>query len=338
MTLFGLQWASPEALFLLPLLILPWVTRTQEKTVVWSNFIPEDRVSEFIGLARKLLASLVLLSLLLSLAGPYVPEKTIERIGEGAEVVVLVDRSRSMDDAFAIKGQLLMASVGKSDSKRRVAIKYLLEFVEKRPDDRFGFVLFSDKALGLLPLTYNKDTIQATINASALGKGLSETNIANALIKAAEMYEGQSYRGSRIVLLVSDGGQEFNDKEKSIIAELYKRENLTLYWLYMRSITGMTLDVKEGDNQLWTGTPERKLHAFFKSLAIPYYPFEIESMKTFSQAIDEIDQQQYQPLMVEETIPRESKTTLFFVVAMIAIFILMLAQFYTAWGVKKSHE
>lgn len=338
MTLFGLQWASPAMLFLLPLIVLPWIAHNQEKTVVWSQFVPDDPVSKVIGFARKLLVSIALACLILSLTGPYVPEKKIERIGEGAEVVVLVDRSRSMDNAFAIKGQLLMASVGKSDSKRRVATKYLLEFVDKRPDDRFGFVLFSEKALDLLPLTYNKDTIRATVNASASGKGLSETNIANALIKAAEMYNGQTYRGSRIVLLVSDGGQEFNDEVKSEIAELYKRKDLTLYWLYMRSITGMTLDGKEGDNLLWTETPERKLHAFFKSLKIPYYPFEIESMKTFSQAIDTIDQQQYQPLIVEETIPREKKTAHFFVVAMIVMFILMLAQFYTAWGAKKAHE
>ncbi|MFT7414691.1 MAG: mxaC protein [Methylophagaceae bacterium] len=182
MTLFGLQWASPLALYLLPLVVLPWFTRSQEKTIVWSKFVPVDPLSNVIGLAFKTLTSLVLACLILSLAGPYLPEKKVDRIGEGAEVVVLVDRSRSMDNAFAIKGQLLMVSVGKSDSKRRVAKKYLQEFIDKRPDDRFGFVLFSDKALDLLPLTYNKQTIRATVDASAIGKGLSETNIAMALV------------------------------------------------------------------------------------------------------------------------------------------------------------
>jgi mxaC protein len=338
MTLFGLQWASPLALYLLPLLVLPWFTRTQDKTIVWSKFVPVDPLSNIIGFAFKALASIVLACLILSLAGPYLPEKKVDRIGEGAEVVVLVDRSRSMDDAFAIKGQLLMASVGKSDSKRRVAKKYLQEFIDKRPDDRFGFVLFSDKALDLLPLTYNKETIRATVDASALGKGLSETNIAKALIKAAEMYEGQTYRGSRIVVLVSDGGQEFSEEAKQKIAALYKQQNLTLYWLYMRSVTGMTLDAKPGDNERWTTTPERKLHTFFKSIGIPYLPFEIGSMKSFSEAIDTIDEQQYQTLIVEETLPKEEKSRVFLVVALLAMFLLMLAQMYTAWGVRKAHQ
>ena len=338
MALLELQWSSPLALLLLPLIVLPWITRSQEKTVVWSYFVPVDPLSDVIGAVLKFLASVVIVCLICALAEPYIPEQIVERVGEGSEVVIVVDRSRSMDDAFAIKGQLLMASVGKSDSKRRVAKKYLLEFVDKRPDDRFGFVLFSDKAVDLLPLTYNKEAIRATINANALGKGLSETNISNALITAAEMYKDQTYRGSRIVLLVSDGGQEFSDEAKQIIADLYKNENIALYWLYMRSVTGMTLDEAKGDNRRWTETPERKLHTFFKSMDIPYRAFEIETVKTFSEAMDEIDKQQYQTLIVEETIPREGQANYFLFIALMVMIILMLARFYTAWGVKKAYN
>ncbi|MFT7414582.1 MAG: mxaC protein, partial [Methylophagaceae bacterium] len=190
----------------------------------------------------------------------------------------------------------------------------------------------------LLPLTYNKQTIRATVDASAIGKGLSETNIAKALIKAAEMYEGESYRGSRIVVLVSDGGQEFSEEAKQKIAALYKQQNLTLYWLYMRSVTGMTLDAKPGDNERWTTTPERKLHTFFKSIGMPYLPFEIGSMKSFSEAIDTIDKQQYQTLIVEETLPKEEKAKVFLAMALVLMFLLLLAQVYTAWGVRKAHE
>ncbi|MFW5447321.1 MAG: vWA domain-containing protein [Methylophagaceae bacterium] len=334
----NLQWASPLMLFLLPLIVLPWFTRSQQKTVVWSNFVPVDPLSNVIGTILKLLASLVMACLILALAKPYLPEQKIERVGEGSEVVVLVDRSRSMDDAFAIKGQLLMASVGKSDSKRRVAKKYLLEFVDKRPDDRFGFVLFSDKAVDILPLTYNKEAIRATINANALGKGLSETNISRALIRAAEMYKDQTYRGSRIVLLVSDGGRLMSDEAKLKITEIYQRENVSLYWLYMRSVTGMTLDEAEGDNRRWTKTPERKLHKFFKSIGVPYRAFEIESVKTFSEAMDAIDKQQYQTLIVEETLPRQDMTKPFYLVALITLLLLTFARFYTAWGVRKAYE
>ncbi|MDC9725755.1 MAG: VWA domain-containing protein [Gammaproteobacteria bacterium] len=339
MTFFGLQWALPTVLLLLPLALLPWFTHNQDKTVAWSHFVPADPISNVIGLSLKILASLVVASLIFTLAGPHVPEKKVERVGKGAEVVILVDRSRSMDDPFSTRGKALAVNrtVGKGDSKRRIAKKYLLEFVDKRPDNRFGFVLFSDKALDLLPLTYNKKSVVATINASALGKGLSETNIAKAMIKAAEMYSKEDYHGSRTVLLVSDGGQEFSEEDKQKITELYKVENLRLYWIYMRSTTGLSIE-EESEDDSWKNTPEKKLHKFFKELAIPYRVFEIESVKSFSEAIDTIDEQQDQTLIVEEIVPRENKTEPFFWLALITMLALVFAQFYTAWGVRKAHD
>jgi len=339
MSLLGLQWTSPMMLILLPLLLLPWFTHNQDKTVAWTSFVPVDSLSNVIGMGLKLLASAVIASLVITLAGPYMPEQKVERVGSGAEVVILVDRSRSMDDPFSTRGKALAVNrtVGKGDSKRRIAKKYLMEFVNKRPDDRFGFVLFSDKSLDLLPLSYNKESIRQTINASALGKGLSETNIAKAMITAAEMYSQEDYRGSRTVLLVSDGGQEFSEENKQKIAEMYKRENLTLYWVYMRSTTGLSLQ-EEGEGDSWKNTPEKRLHSFFKGLGVPYKVFEIESVKSFSEAIDTIDKQESQTLIVDEIIPREIKTAPFFILAMITMMLLVFAQFYTAWGVRKAYE
>lgn len=336
--LVELHWLHPNLLWLLPLSVVPWLTHNQDKTVAWVDFVPVDPVSKFIGITLKLLASIAILSLILALSGPYLPEKKVERVAEGAEIVLLFDRSRSMDDAFAVKGQPSMRTVAKDDSKRRIAKDFLIEFVKKRPDDRFGFVLFSSKAFDLLPLTYSKEAILATINASALGKGLSETNMAKALLKAANMFQGQRYRGSRIVMLVSDGGQELDDEQRKKIKALYQELNITIYWIYMRSMQGMTLDESDDDNLLWLDTPERKLHTFFKSIDTPYRAFEVESVKTFSEALDEIDRQQYQTLIVEETLPREPKERPLYWIALMAILLLVLAQCYTVWGVRKAHE
>ena len=245
-----------------------------------------------------------------------------------------------MDDPFSSRDNAVAASrsVGKKNSKRRTANKYLLEFVNKRPDDRFGFILFSNKALGLLPLTYNKDSMRAAINASSLGKGLSETNIAKALIKAAEMYSKETYRGSRTVLLVSDGGQEMTAEDKLTITALYQKEKLSLYWIYMGEITGLALN-KEVNQDAWAADrPEKKLHAFFESLRIPYRVFETDSVASFSATMDTIDQQQTQTLIVEELRPQQSKTAPFLWTALIAILLLLMAQLYTAWGFRKAHR
>lgn len=341
MSFGGLYWSLPWLLLLLPLVLLPWWRHKQEHVVAWSRFVPVDPLSRIIGLLFKILASIAIAGLVFAFAGPYLPEKEVERIGEGAEIVLLLDRSRSMDDPFA--GSVETVQVGlvtpaTDKSKRRMAGRFLNEFIQRRPDDRFGFVLFSSEAFDLLPLTYSKEAILATVNASMLGKGLSDTNITKALVKAAKLFEGETYRGARIVLLVSDGGSsELDLATQERIINLYKKQSLTIYWIYLRSRKGMTLDVHAGDSPLWVDLPERHLHAFFKSSKLPYRAFEADTLEDFSKALDDINEQQYQTLVVTEITSKEDKRQPFFVLALLALFALLLSQLYTVWGVRQAH-
>jgi len=335
MPIFELQWAYSSVLYLLPLAILPWISKGTEKTIVWSPFIPVDPLSDLIGVLLKSIASILITFLILVLAKPYYPEQTVQRFGSGAEIVILVDRSRSMDDPLISSKKAVGASrtVGKENSKRRVANKYLLEFINKRPDDRFGFILFSNKALELLSFTNNHDSVRAVVKASSLGKGLSETNIAQALIKAADMYSNEDYHGSRAVLLISDGGQELSTNEKALIRELFQREKITLYWLYVGAIEGLTANKTVKDLPM---TPDKKLHDFFETLSTPYIGFDIQSIKTFSDTLETINKQQKEALIVDEIIPRKPMETPFLWVAFIASLILLLTNVITVWGVRKA--
>jgi mxaC protein len=87
MTFFNWQLTHPMILLLLPLMLLPWFSRTQVKTIAYANFMPIDPLSNFIGLILKSLASVIFICLITSLAGPYIPEKVIQRLGSGAEVL-----------------------------------------------------------------------------------------------------------------------------------------------------------------------------------------------------------------------------------------------------------
>mgnify|MGYP000026498357 CR=1 FL=1 len=338
MNLFGLEWIYPGFLLMLPLSLLPWLNHNLDKTVAWVELIPVDPWSRFFSIALKLLATLLIAALLMALASPSMPEQKIERIVEGAEIVLLLDRSRSMDNPFAVNDEAGSITVGGPGSKRRVARDYLVEFIKKRPDDRYGFVLFSDKAVNLLPLTHDKEAILATIDANALGKGLSETNIADALRRSATMFEGQAYRGSRIVLLVSDGGELLTDEDKQHISRLYQEMNLTLYWIYLKSNLAISLETLQDNNPLWVDMPERKLHSFFKTLDVPYRVFEAGSLEAFAKALAEIDEQHHQSLIVEEILPHEPKVDLLLWLAFMSLLLLTASHIYSYWGVKKAHQ
>lgn len=332
-----LSWNMPWLLLLLPLALLPWVCHNTDKTVAWQAMLPHDRLSRWFTIGLKLLSSLVIASLLSALAGPYIPEQIVERSRQGAECVILLDRSRSMDDIFnrPPRNTLPIQSFSKL-SKREVSGDYLSEFVKRRPNDRFGYILFSTQATEILPLTYNREAVLATIQAGVLGKGLSKTDIFRALGKAATLFEHEPYRGSRNILLISDGGVILDSAEKQHLQQLFTDMRMNLYWIYLRSNRGMTLEPGEDDNLLWMERPERKLHNFFKTMSTPYQAFEAGSLEEFAAAIDEIDRQQYQPLIVAERLPKQSLVDVFLWLALLALLPLAAARGYTFWGVSQA--
>lgn len=333
------DWSAPLWLWLLPVILLPWLSRNTEKRIVWSALVPVDPVSTTLTLLIKGLGSLTLAALILALAGPYTPEKVIERQGRGAEFIIMLDRSRSMDEAFARQPlNTLPAERKPQRRKREIAGEYLFEFIDNRPDDRFAYLMFSNQATKLLPLTYNKTTVKAVVQAGRLGRGLSKTNIVDALTLAAEMYEGEPYRGSRNVLLISDGAETLTAEEEQFLNDLYRQMQLNIYWIYLKSNRGMSLEPGDDEPLMWQGLPERKLHESFSRMSVPYTALEAGTLEEFTAAVNAIDREQYAPLIVEQRLPRQPHQDLFLIIALIASGLLFVSYLYTWSGVRQAYR
>ena len=97
-----LDFEAPWALLLLPLAILPLLRRRRDSiTFPWLVWLPVDRMGRIVHVALALLAVVALVSLVLALAQPGRPETFVQRMGKGAEILVLLDRSRSMERPHA---------------------------------------------------------------------------------------------------------------------------------------------------------------------------------------------------------------------------------------------
>lgn len=336
MSLLSLSFESPMVLLLSPLAILPWLVINTEKVVPWDRFIPHDPLSSIIDRTLKTLASIVILGLVLALSGPYVPEYAKERLAQGAEFVILLDRSRSMDEPFAVEDSAQKVNRDLSKSKRSAAIKHLKAFVKHRPDERWGFVMFSNKVMPLLPLTENKDAVLATIKANGLGKGMSETNLAQSMHQAADYFEGEKYRGSRVVLLVSDGGEKFSETEQNRISRIFQDNRLSLYWIYLKSIDAFSLEKKDNEPDSWDQLPERKLHRFFSTMQVPYEVFEAGNDAEVTDAFTAINQAQSDSIIVNEIQPKQSKAPVFLSVALIALLPLVTVRLYSMRAIDQS--
>ena len=89
--------------------------------------VPPDLASTLLEPTVRVAAGLALLALTLALSEPYREARAVPRIGQGAQMVLLLDRSRSMDQPFAGQpGVHALAGRG-YESKGQVARRLLSE-------------------------------------------------------------------------------------------------------------------------------------------------------------------------------------------------------------------
>ena len=333
---------QPAWLWLLPLALLPLFAHVHGALPnAWVALLPRDRASQALQWLLRAAAVLAIAAAIVGIAGPYRPEFEVERVGRGAEIVLLLDRSRSMDQSFgggrnaAIRGtgpealdyySRLRAAEGR-ETKGVVARRVLSEFAAKRPDDRFGMIVFSTLPLRLLEFTQKSEVIQAAISAGNIGRGLSETNIALALEAALGDFEDRPYTGSRIVMLVSDGGDRLDPGARERIARLAHKTRAAIYWIYIRSARspGLLPDQAEPPANADT-VPEYFLHRYFLSLGVPYRAYEAGTPEALQQAVDDVNRLENLPITYQDTIPRRDLSGWGYAVALGGVLLLLGAN------------
>lgn len=323
-----LGFAFPWVLVLLVLAAVPLLRQpAQPRAFTWLGLLPQDRWSDIVGLLLRALQALAIACVVIALAQPYRLDEPAQRVGRGAEIVVLLDRSRSMDQPYQFKtepGQLVNRLRG-GEPKAAVARRLLAQFARSRPEDRFALVGFSTQAIPILELTRKPELIAAALAASDLKPALGDTDIARGLLGAIRVFDNQPYRGSRVILLASDGGGHIDEEMQREIALRLKQARITLYWLYIRSFGAPSLTSEASGIVADTAdvVAEQSLHRFFTSMGSPYRAFQADSPTALQEAIDEVGRMENAPLEYAEVRPRREFEPLFFGGALVAVVLLL---------------
>lgn len=311
----------PFCLLLLPFAVLPWFKRGQDALAYSSiSMIPDDPVSLWIDRGIRLISCLSVLTLVIGMSSPFSREQEVERIGTGAHVVLLLDRSSSMNENFT--GRYLGAK--SSESKSAMAKKLLLEFVGRRPHDLFGMVAFAAAPIYVLGLTEDREAIRAAISAAG-GRGHGITHIAPGLSMALDFFRNRPREGSRIVLLVSDGAARIDAETQDRLTQSFRESGATLYWIYLRNPTSASLQEKP-QNPNESTTPEFFLNRFFESLDVPYRAFEADNPDSMEKAIQEVERLENLPLKYREKIPRHDLTLPFLILSLFLLTALLVTR------------
>ena len=333
-----MDFAHPWALLLLPLALLP-IAPARRDTLVFSHLdsLPRDRIGELLGAAWRALCVLGVLSVVTGLAGPGLPETQVQRTGHGAEIVVLMDRSRSMDERMLPTDwrtidplNLRYQAQSRGEPKGRMARELLSKFVASRPDDRFALMFFSTNPIDVVSFTQHDEVVQAAIAAGNVGRGLADTDVGRALAAAIGEFDQRAYTGSRIVMLVSDGGAHLDEQTQRRLVAAVRRNRVSLTWIYLRSVNSPRLDTP-GDTD--AAVPEIALHRFFQTLPGGYRAYEAEDPEELARAVADVGRQQAFPLDYLEEVPRRDLSRLALAVgaACCALMVALRARMITGW-------
>jgi len=165
--------------------------------------------------------------LIAALARPQRVEDKREVHSQGYDIILCIDLSGSMlSEDYERDGERI---------NRLQAIKPVIQaFVEKRPADRIGIVLFSGRAYTLAPLTFDHDWLSNQLqrlrigmieDGTAIGDGLG---IALTRLEQAKRESGGKRQGAFIVLL-TDGANNRGSLTPMQAADLAKSRGIPLY-------------------------------------------------------------------------------------------------------------
>ncbi len=324
----------PAALWLLPLALLPLLRQRRDTLPLASTaWLPEDRAGRLLSITWRGLAVLAILGIVLALAKPGRSEESIERVGRGAEVSILLDRSSSMDATIRLGAPVPGQEQPPTQSKSEVVRGALIDLLDRRPDNRYALTLFNSAAMRVAPFTDDVAIVRAGLLATAVGRGPADTNMGLALLAAIDAFDDRDYSGSRVILLVSDGGARLSAPVQRRISLGLERNRITLFFIYMQSgpnspnLTTVGVDAD-------TGVEEIALHRFFEGLGVDYHVYQADDAESMAASIEQIDRRQNLPLSYRERVPRVDYTraAIGFALGCLACLTLMSALRQVRWA------
>lgn len=318
-----MSFSHPYVLWLLPLALLPLLLeRVHSRTYSWVDMLPRDRLSDLVGILLKVLAVLTVLFIIIGLAGPHTNEEQIERVGIGAQIGLVLDRSASMDDPFS------GSETGRvGETKSVAAARLITNFVKSRQHDMFGMISFSNSAMYVLPLSENRDAVISAVQATA-GNALFQTNIGSGLTSVAGLFNKVPDSGSRAVILLSDGAGRIDANTQQKIRDWFDRLHISLYWIVLRQPGGISIfDENFKPKEDAPLPPQIELRDFFNTLRTPFHAYEAEDPKSLESAMNDINQREKKPIRYMEEIPGKDLTNIFLVLAAITIGLLLSVKY-----------
>ena len=135
--------------------------------------------------------------LVLALARPQEGHKSTEILSVGVDIMLALDTSGSMQALDFIKEE-------KRDTRLAMVKDVVSQFIENRPNDRMGMVVFGSEAYTQCPLTLDQGILQSFLSKLDIGMAGDSTAIGSAIGIAVKRLKDLESK-SKVIILLTDG-------------------------------------------------------------------------------------------------------------------------------------
>lgn len=340
----ALHFTKPELLWLLILALIPLVSYgVRDFSFPGLDDWPADFPSSIFRWAIRATGAITVACLAIAAAAPFTEGGDASRIGEGAEIVIVLDRSGSMSEGLKGREQGRQdQNTGNFLSKIEAARKVLLSFMRQRPADTFGIVAFNAAPISVAPLSNDRELAEAAL-LSAQSQSTGFTALSRALALALDYFEGRPYTATRLILLVSDGDAEIEQQDQEALKLLFAQQQAQLIWIYVRGERELSIldtviagDVEfesKAETEQHTKAELASMHHVFEQLGVPYQAFEVDSEEGLQSAIASVSRATNKPTRYEYRLPRKDFAAYFYGAAMMLLLSLFAVKQFeiNAW-------
>ncbi len=165
---------------------------------------------------------IILAIFIVVLAQPRLAKSTTEVKASGIDIVAALDLSGSMiSEDFVVHGERV--------NRVNMAKTVLKDFIDKRPNDRIGLVVFAAQAFIATPLTLDHDYLQENLARLEIGSINSDaTAIGDALTTAVNRLRDLKSK-SKIIILATDGQNNSGKIEPLLATEAAAALGVKIY-------------------------------------------------------------------------------------------------------------
>lgn len=218
-----MRFASPLWLLALIPIAVYWffqLKKTTIPTIKFSNVSLlkqlQNKRSKYLARLAKYIRIILLILIVLVLARPQLVEHQKDVKSEGIDIMFVMDTSQSM------------AAEDLAPDRLTVAKKTAQDFIAKRYTDQIGLVVFGAEAFTQCPLTVDYKILLNLLNHVDLSMVGDGTAIGTAIITALNRLK-DSTATSRVMILLTDGENNFGDVTPQKAAELARDLGIKIY-------------------------------------------------------------------------------------------------------------